>query len=177
MNAALDPRQVATPPASGELLVPDWTPARMVYLDFEAYYSVAYSLTKYPAAQYIRDPRFEELGVAVKIDEEPTLWYERDEFDAWAKTQDWSQTACVSHNNTIEGLILAEHHGVYPGFWFDTLAMSRALNLDGSLKALAEHFKVGEKGDDLIGRRGRTGRTSASRSSLGSGSTRSRTST
>jgi len=128
---------------------PDWTPARTVYIDFETYYDSKFSLTKYPAAEYIRDPRFEELGVAVKVDEGETRWFERDEFAAWVKTVCWETTAVMSHNNTIEGLILAERHDAHPAFWFDTLGMARALNLDGSLKALAQHFEVGEKGDDL----------------------------
>lgn len=136
-------------PESTDLLVPVFTPAHLVTMDFEGYWAKDFSLSKYTMAEYVRDPRFEVLGVAVKVDDQETLWYEHEEFQDWAKDWDWKNTAVLSQNNTIESLILAEHYRIFVGFWFDTLGMSRGLNLDGSLAFLARHYGVGEKGDEL----------------------------
>lgn len=138
----------ALPEQTG-LQVPVFTPAHLVTIDFETFYSKEYSLTKYTMAEYVRDPRFEVLGVAVKVDDQDTLWFEHEEFQDWTKDWDWKSTAVLSQNNTIESLVLAERYGIYVGFWFDILCMSRGLNLEGSLAFMAKHYGVGEKGDEL----------------------------
>ena len=48
---------------------------RLVTLDFETYYSKDYGLKKYTTEAYIRDPQFEVIGVAVKVDNYPTDWF------------------------------------------------------------------------------------------------------
>ena len=39
----------------------------LITLDFETYYSKEYSLKKLTTEEYVRDPRFEVLGVAIKV--------------------------------------------------------------------------------------------------------------
>ena len=39
-------------------------------LDFETYYDKAFSLSKLTIEEYIRDPQFEVVGIAVKQNEE-----------------------------------------------------------------------------------------------------------
>jgi len=39
-----------------------------VTLDFETYYAKDFSLSRMTTEEYIRDPRFEVIGVSVKID-------------------------------------------------------------------------------------------------------------
>ena len=43
-------------------------------IDFETYYAKDYGLNKLTTEEYIRDPRFEVIGVAVKKNEEETQW-------------------------------------------------------------------------------------------------------
>ena len=47
----------------------------LITLDFETYYAQDFSLTKLTTEEYIRDPRFEVIGVGVKVDDEPTIWF------------------------------------------------------------------------------------------------------
>ena len=44
-------------------------------LDFETYYDRGYSLSKLTTEEYIRDPRFEVIGVSVSYDSSPPLWF------------------------------------------------------------------------------------------------------
>ena len=51
----------------------------MVTIDFETYYSKDYSLSKMTTEAYIRDERFEVIGVAVKVNDNTTDWYSGDD--------------------------------------------------------------------------------------------------
>ena len=44
-------------------------------LDFETYYDKDYSLSKLTTEQYIRDDRFEVIGVSVKQDNNTVSWF------------------------------------------------------------------------------------------------------
>ena len=46
----------------------------LITLDMETYYSKEYSLSKLTTEQYIRDPRFEVIGVSVKVDAGGIRW-------------------------------------------------------------------------------------------------------
>jgi DNA polymerase len=53
----------------------------------------------------------------------------------------------------FDGAILSWRYGVKPKVWFDTLCMARAIHgveKSASLKALAETYGVGEKGNEVI---------------------------
>ncbi len=132
-----------------ELLVPALSPAHICFLDLETYWDKNFSLSKLTTASYVRDPRYQTLGIGVKVDDGETLWMEHEEFVEWARTWDWSITAVCSHSPTLEPLVLAEIYGIIPAFYFDTIAIAHALNLPGGLGELAIHFGVGEKGDEL----------------------------
>ena len=47
----------------------------IITLDFETYYDKAFSLTKLTTEEYIRDDRFEVIGVAVAVDDGQPVWY------------------------------------------------------------------------------------------------------
>ena len=42
----------------------------LITVDFETYYDRKFSLSKLTTEEYIRDPRFEVIGVAVKVNNE-----------------------------------------------------------------------------------------------------------
>jgi DNA polymerase len=126
----------------------------IITIDFETYYDKEYSLSKMTTEEYVNDPRFEVIGVGVKIDDGPTQWLADDEaIKKFFAFIDWENHAVLCHNTLFDGAILAFKYGVKPGFWFDTLSMARALhglNAGGSLKALALRYGLGEKGDEVI---------------------------
>jgi hypothetical protein len=45
-----------------------------LFLDFETYYSVPYSLTKMTTTEYVRDDQFYIHGVGLKIENEPAFY-------------------------------------------------------------------------------------------------------
>jgi len=128
---------------------------RLVTLDFETYYSKDYGLKKYTTEAYIRDPQFEVIGVAVKVDDYPTDWFSgsREEIKEWLSVIPWKEANLVCHNTAFDGAILAWHFGIEPKYYMDTLSMSRplhGLSVGGSLAALAKHYGIGTKGTEVL---------------------------
>lgn len=124
----------------------------LVTLDFETYYDKAYSLSKMTTEEYIRDDRFEVIGVGIKIDDEDAYWVSENIAEELKKI-DWTNAAVLCHNTMFDGAILNWHYGVKPKAWLDTLCMARAIHgvdVGGSLKALAERYALGEKGTEVL---------------------------
>ena len=46
----------------------------LITIDFETYYDKNYNLKKMTMEEYIRDPRFEVVGVGIKVNNEETEW-------------------------------------------------------------------------------------------------------
>ena len=61
-----------------------------VTLDFETYYGKDYSLSKMTTEQYIRDARFQIIGVGIKVNNEPTYWVSSDDIDVYKRQAQWS---------------------------------------------------------------------------------------
>ena len=128
---------------------------RLVCLDFETYYSKDYGLKKYTTEAYIRDPQFEVIGVAVKVDDYPTDWFSGSmkEIKEWLSVIPWEESNLVCHNTAFDGAILAWRFGIRPRYYMDTLSMSRplhGLSVGGSLAALAKHYGIGAKGTEVL---------------------------
>ena len=51
---------------------------RILTIDFETYYSSAFSLTKMTTEEYVRHPDFEVIGVAVQEDGGEPVWFSGD---------------------------------------------------------------------------------------------------
>ena len=125
----------------------------IVTIDFETFYSREYSLSKMTTEAYVRDPRFEVIGVGVKVNDNPTDWYSGSDVGKFLHSLDYSNRAVLAHNAVFDGAILSWIYGVKPRFWFDTLSMARPFHhntIGGSLKALVYHYKLGKKGDEVI---------------------------
>jgi hypothetical protein len=78
----------------------------IITLDFETYYDPAYSLSKMTTESYIRDPRFEVIGVAVKVDNEPTVWFSGTHEETRAflcDSYDWENSFALAHNTMFDG--------------------------------------------------------------------------
>lgn len=130
----------------------------LVSLDFETFYSTDYSLSKLTTEAYVRDERFEVLGVGVKVNRGATVWLEEWEFRRWCDTVDWSRVAMLSHHAHFDGLIMAERYDVRPAFHYCTMSMGRALHGEGALEKLAIRHGLGPKGDAI-----KSGRTKGKR--------------
>ena len=46
-----------------------------IVIDFETYYDKDYSLKKMTMEQYIRDSRFECIGLSIKVGDQPTQFF------------------------------------------------------------------------------------------------------
>lgn len=144
-----------TPAALSALAIPAFVPEHVVVADFETYFDDDYSLKKLSTSQYVMDPRFEVHGCGVKIDGGETRWFEAAEFREWAEAWPWEKTALVAAHSHFDGLILSVYYKRTPGFWFDTLSMSRPLGLPGDLAEQALKLGVGKKGEELINAKGK----------------------
>jgi DNA polymerase len=133
----------------------------IITLDFETYYDKAFSLSKMTTEEYIRDDRFEVIGVAVKVDAGETQWITgtRSEIKAELLKYDWANSLVLAHNMQFDGAILAWEYNIHAKGYLDTLCMARAIHgveAGGSLKALAERYQLGVKGtevNDALGKR------------------------
>ena len=128
-----------------------------VTLDFETYYAKDFSLSKLTTEEYIRDEKFEVIGVGIKIDDGEPYWV-ADNIKEELDKINWAESAVLCHNTQFDGAILSWHYGVKPKAWFDTLCMARAkhgVEVSGSLKSLAERYQLGVKGDEVVNALGR----------------------
>ena len=126
-----------------------------VTLDFETYYAKDFSLTRLTTEEYVRSPKCEVIGVSMKIDDDPAMWFSGShaEIKAWLGQVDWDYSALLCHNTQFDGAILSFIFNIVPAYYFDTLCMARAIHgvdAGGSLKALVERYRLGEKGTEVI---------------------------
>jgi DNA polymerase I-like protein with 3'-5' exonuclease and polymerase domains len=126
----------------------------LITLDFETYYSREYSLSKLTTEEYVRDPRFQVIGVGAKVNDNPATWFSGTARQTIEFLQqfDWKNSGCLAHNMMFDGAILSWRCGIRPKALFDTLCMSRALygtEVPHSLAALSKRMGVGEKGDEV----------------------------
>jgi len=126
----------------------------VITADFETFYSREYSLSKLTTEEYIRDKRFQVIGVSVKVNEEPPEWFSGTarETIKWLHGFDWEGSALVAHNTLFDAAILSWRCGVKPARLIDTLSMSRAMfgvDAGHSLKLLAARLHLPAKGDEV----------------------------
>jgi len=126
----------------------------IITIDFESAYGGALGFAKQTTEEYVRDPLFEVIGVAVQVNDGEPEWFSGSmtETAKFLKQFDWANSLALAHNAVFDGFILSEHFGIKPKGWLDTLSMGRALhgtNVGGSLAVLAEHYGIGEKGTQV----------------------------
>lgn len=117
---------------------------RPVVLDFETYFGDDYTLSKMTTEAYIRDPRFEAHGAAIKWDKATSAqWYDQRDLAYILKEEDWSDVFLIGHHQQFDGFILKHHYGVDPAMFGCTLSMARLLlgnHLSVSLDSVRKHF-------------------------------------
>jgi DNA polymerase len=130
-------------------------------IDFETYYSKDFGFSKLTTEEYIRDPRFEVIGVAVQVDDGTPTWFSgtHSEIRNFLKKYDWKHSMLVAHNTMFDGAILHWIFNITPMIYADTLCMARALHgveAGGSLAKLAERYHIGVKGTEVEEAKGKT---------------------
>jgi DNA polymerase len=127
----------------------------LITLDFETYYDKDFSLRKVTTEAYIRDPRFEVIGVGVKVNDNETEWASgtHEQIKQYLHTFDWADAMLLCHNTMFDGAILSWIFDVRPRVLADTLCMARALHgveVGGSLHALTQRYSLGAKGTEIL---------------------------
>jgi DNA polymerase I-like protein with 3'-5' exonuclease and polymerase domains len=124
-------------------------------IDFETYYHERdFTLKKMTTEAYIRDPQFEVIGVALQTEGERPKWFSGTKAQTKEFLESWNlhENIALAHNAAFDMAILNWHFDIRPKRIADTLSMARAIHgteVGGSLKALAEYYKVGVKGEEV----------------------------
>ena len=106
-----------------------------ITLDFETYYC---KKSKYSLAakgmtyeKYIRDNKFEVIGLAVKVGNRNTEWLSPHEIQDWINHVEvaygWENVRLIAQNAVFDASILGLKYNVYPGQIADTMLMSKAV--------------------------------------------------
>ena len=80
----------------------------LITIDFETYYTKdGLGFAKQTTEEYIRDPRFEVIGVAVQIDAGDPVWHsgDRETLRKWLGQFDWKNSMVIAHNMLFDGAI------------------------------------------------------------------------
>ena len=126
-----------------------------ITLDFETYYDKEFSLKKITTEEYVRDPRFEVIGVGIKFNQEATEWASgtSEQLLKYLRQFPWQNAMLVCHNTMFDGAILAWHFGIHPRVYADTMCIARAVHgveTSASLQAVSEKYGVGKKGTEVV---------------------------
>ena len=132
----------------------------LIALDFETFYDKDFSLSKLTTEEYIRDDRFEAIGVGVKLNDEETAWFSGDmkATKEWLMQFPWGESFLLAHNCMFDAAILSWRFGIKPKVLLDTLAMLRAVDgteVGNSLAKAAERYGLGVKGTEVVAAMGK----------------------
>ena len=132
----------------------------LITLDFETFYEQGFSLSNLTTEEYIRDERFQVIGVGVKIDDQETKWITGTHNHIKTKLMeiDWNEAILLCHNTQFDGAILSFIFNIVPAIYLDTLGMARAkhgVDVGGSLAALVERYQLGKKGTEVVDAKGK----------------------
>ena len=127
----------------------------IITIDFETYYAKDYGLKKFTTEEYIRHELFETIGVAVKVNDEPAVWFSGTKKDTkkFLDGFEMHKHLVVAHNAIFDMAILNWHYDIRPKGIIDTLSMSRAIHsieVGGSLDALTQYYNLGVKGKEVL---------------------------
>ena len=136
-------------------------------IDFETYWDNEYSLTKMSTEEYLKDSRFEVLGMGVKrIDGLVKAKSRSTYFDSVNDIRDYlagihdDTTYVIAHNARFDATILAWYFDFVPNTILCTLSLSQTVKMrvpgqSASLGAMSKLFNLGEKGNALVDTKGK----------------------
>jgi hypothetical protein len=127
-------------------------------VDFETFWAKDFTLTskKMSMTDYIRSERFEAQTCALRMDNWPEAQSAvgAKQISELLHSVDWNNTAMLGHHTQFDGLIATHWFDIWPVFWLDNMAISRAVygaDVAHSHAALAARLgiKAKSKGDAL----------------------------
>ena len=126
-----------------------------VPVDFETFWDKDYRLDRMTTAEYVLDPRFEIIGVAIRAPDGSRHWITGDANHVRSEllrlVPDWSVVRVIAHNARFEAAILEWRLGIKPAAYFCTMVGSRPHYLpytrSVSLAAIGAHVGAEAKGD------------------------------
>ena len=126
----------------------------LITLDFETYYDKDYGLKKFTTEEYIRDEKFEVIGVAVK-DKGVTKWFTgtHAETKTFLDSYNMHEHFVLGHNMRFDASILSWVFDIHPLGLFDTMSMAQILHgltQSVSLANLSKFYSLGEKGTEVL---------------------------
>jgi len=133
----------------------------LITLDFETFYDQEFSLRKMTTEAYVRDPRFEVIGVGIKLNNEDTEWASGTHKQIkryLSQNFAWQEASLLCHNTMFDGAILNWCFDIRPRMYTDTLCIARALHgteAGGSLAALSQRYNIGVKGTEVLDAKGK----------------------
>jgi DNA polymerase len=125
-------------------------------IDFETYYtSTDLGFKTQTTEEYVRDPRFEVIGVSVQVDGGEPVWCAgtHNQIKGFLETFDWANSMALAHNAMFDMAILNWHFDIRPKAIADTLSMARAVHgteVGNSLAKMAAHYGLGVKGKEVV---------------------------
>lgn len=128
----------------------------VITVDMETYYTnTDLGFKTQTTEEYVRDPRFEVVGVAVQVNDGEPMWCSgtHNQIKAFLQTYDWDNSMALAHNALFDMAILNWHYGIRPKAIADTLSMARAIHgteVGNSLAKLAAHYQLGVKGTEVV---------------------------
>ena len=127
----------------------------LIVIDFETYYDKQYGLRKFTTEEYIRDEQFEVIGVAVKENQNDTVWCTgtHSEIKTFLNSFNFEGSFCIGHNMRFDGAILNWIFDIRPLGLMDTMGMGQLLHgltESVSLKNLSRLYNIGEKGTEVL---------------------------
>ena len=127
----------------------------LITLDFETYYDKDYSLRKMTTEAYVRDPRFQVIGVGVCVNNRKVEWISGrfQDIKEYLKALPWENAMLLCHNTVFDGAILNWRFDIRPRVYTDTLCIARAVNgteASASLAALSARYNIGVKGTEVL---------------------------
>lgn len=123
---------------------------KIIVADWETFFDrKSYTLSSMTTEHYIRDPRFEAHGCAIKwAPDQPARWYDQDQVRSVLRQVDWSDVFMIHHHAQFDSLIESHHYNIYPKMIGCTLSMARLLignHLSVSLDSVRKHFGMSPK--------------------------------
>lgn len=104
-----------------------------IVIDFETYYDKEYSLSKVTTEEYIRCNKFECIGAAVKVGNNPTHFHKGEngiEIIRHIVTTTYPDSPVIVQNAIFDCGILAFRYGIHPNFMVDTMTLAKLSGFD-----------------------------------------------